>query len=65
MPRKPSPLDEIDSELVILHKRREQALDLLVRSFIEMAAIDNRCDVLLDRRYAATAAEALRPMIHR
>lgn len=59
--RKPSLSDEIDAELIIISKRRDQALDLLVRSLVEIAAIDLRRDVLLDRRHAATEA----PMIHR
>lgn len=53
--------DEIDCELIILGERRVQALDLLIRSWIELATIDNRVNVLLDRRQAATSA----PMIYR
>ena len=54
-------IDSIDSELVILHKRRADALDEIIRRFVEIVGIDNRTDVLLLRRHAAAEA----PMINR
>lgn len=42
--------DVIDAQLAELRDRRARCLDLLVRSLIEIATIDSRCDVLLDRR---------------
>lgn len=57
--------DEIDCELILVQQHRAVALSDLVAAFFKIVACDNRCDVLLDRRFAASAAEALRPMIHR
>lgn len=42
----------VDEELAIVVKRRTQALDLLVRTFMEICNCDYRLDVLLERRTA-------------
>lgn len=40
----------VDDELRQVLHRREQALDLLVRSLIEIDTLTDRIDVLLDRK---------------
>lgn len=52
MPRHPTQRDSIDAELAELATRRARALDLLVRCLIDIAVMDTRADVLLDRRNA-------------
>jgi hypothetical protein len=42
--------DTIDAQLAELASRRANCLDLLVRCLIDIAAMDTRADVLLDRR---------------
>lgn len=65
-PMRRTPTDEIDAELIMIAKHRSDALDKLVEAFFAILAADQRTDVLLGRRSAATAAESLRaPMIQR
>jgi hypothetical protein len=45
--KQPSPIDQ---QLADVRARREQALDLLVRSLVEIDTCTTRIDVLLDRR---------------
>lgn len=40
----------IDEQLTAAVRRRENALDLLVRSLIEIDALSERIDVLLERK---------------
>jgi hypothetical protein len=40
----------VDDQLTAALARREQALDLLVRSLVEIDTLSDRIDVLLDRR---------------
>ena len=47
--RQPSPIDEQLAEVI---KRREQALDLLMRALIEIDTCTDRINGLLDRRTA-------------
>jgi len=42
--------DSIDAQLAELSRRRTQCVDLLARCMTEIATIDSRADVLLDRR---------------
>jgi hypothetical protein len=46
---------KVDDQLRAAQKRREQALDLLIRSLIEIDTLTDRIDVLLDRKQAATS----------
>lgn len=52
-------VDSIDSELAKLGARRAEALDLIIRCFVEIVGIDNRVEALLDRRFAATSASMI------
>lgn len=52
MPRHLSGQDTIDAQLAKLATRRAGVLDLLVRCLVDIAIMDTRADVLLDRRNA-------------
>ncbi len=47
-------MEEIHAELLVIHKRREQAIDLLIRCLIEIDTTTTRADVLLDRALVLT-----------
>lgn len=45
-------MSDVDEELRVARERRERAIDLLIRSLIEIDTLTARMDVLLDRKGA-------------
>jgi hypothetical protein len=47
-------IESVDEQLTAAIERRDRALDLLVRSLIEIDTLTTRIDELLERKTAAT-----------
>lgn len=53
------PRAEVDDQLAAATKRRAQAVDLLIRSLIEIDTLSNRIDTLLDRKALAVPRDQM------